>query len=432
MTQRRNRKRVVILGAGAAGVSAALEFKKGPADACELEVMVVDQRDYHHPLPFMWQVVSGSVGPGHVIFPLNALLRKGDSEASVEFRQCRVQSVDLQTRVVRTDDGELEWDYLVVALGSTTSYFGMRDAEEHSLRLKSLTDAVRIHNHILDSHEAAEKEENDEIKRELLTFAVIGGGPTGIELAAAIQDFVRKVLPKRYPSLTRHARVLLVEAQNALLSGFPARMSELAVKVLRARGVHVLLGARIVKVWSAGIETADGQTIPTRSVIWVAGVKPVPVVESLLFGKARDGRVLVDGYLGVPGTPGVYVIGDCAYLLQQGGSRPYPPTQQVAERQGPACARNIMRTALGKGQLPFRYRFKGQVIYMGRNSVVVQVGSRVFNGIGGAFVRWGFYTWQFLSYLGLRTEFRRKAGAVREWIAAYFYRRSTSRLDERW
>lgn len=428
MTESPDRKRVLILGAGAAGVSAALEFTQGPAAKAGLEVTLVDERDYHHPLPFMWQVVSGSVDPGHIIFPLHALLGRGDARGRVKFKQCRVQSVDVEAKVVRTDAGELEWDYLVIALGSTTNFLGMGDAEEHSLRLRSVTDAVRIHNRILDNYQAALREENDETRRELLTFAVVGGGPTGVELAAAIQDFVRKVLPRKHPSLTRHARVLLIEAQDALLSGFPAKMSRLAVSVLRARGVHVLLGTRITKVWSAGIQTADGEMIATRSVIWVAGVKPVPVAESLPFDKARDGRILVDEYLGVPAASGVYVIGDCAYLLQEGNSRPYPPTQQVAERQGPACARNIMRAVLLKDQLLFRYRFKGQVVYMGRNSVVVQLGNRVLNGVAGAFVRRGFYLWRFLSYLGLRTELRRKLSAVREWMAAYFYHRRTGHL----
>jgi NADH dehydrogenase len=424
-----DKKRVLILGAGAAGISAALELKKASAGVPGLEVTVVDQRDYHNPLPFIWQVVSGSVEPSHISFPLHALLRQRGVERPVKFRQSRVQGIDVAKKVVSTDDGELAWDYLVVTLGSTTNFFGMADVEKSSLILKSLSDAVSIRNRILDNYAAALREEDEQLQRELLTFVVVGGGPTGIELVAAIQDFVRKALIREFPSLMSQTRVLLVEAQDALLSGMKAKMSGLAISRLRSRGIEVLLKTRITKVWSGGIQTADGQTIATRTVIWVAGVKPVAVVESLPFNKAKGGRIVVNQYLEVPESPGVYVLGDCAYLLQEPGSVPYPPTQQVAQRQGPACARNIVRAMQGKDQLPFRYKFKGQVIYMGRNLVLAQLGERVFDGFAAALLRRFYYLWVFVSYLGLPTEFRRKLGAVRDWIPAYFYRRNTAHLE---
>jgi len=424
-----DKKRVLILGAGAAGISATLELKKASDRVPGLEITVVDQRDHHSPLPYVWQVVSGSVEPGHISFPLRTLLEEGVSSGRVKFRQGRVQSIDVAQKAVNTGDGELAWDYLVVALGSTTNFFGMADAEENSLVLKSVRDAVSIHNRILDNYEAALREGDEQRRRELLTFVVVGGGPSGIELVAAIQDFVRKALTRKYPALTPQVRVLLVEAQDALLSGMKARMSELAIKRLRSRGIEVLLKTRITKVWSGGIQTADGQTIPTRTVVWVAGVKPVAVVESLPFNKAKGGRIVVNQHMEIPEAPGVYVLGDCAYLLQEGGSLPYPPTQQVAQRQGPACARNIIRAVQGKDQRPFRYKFKGQVIYMGRNLVLAQLWGRVFDGFVAAMVRRLYYLWVFVSYLGLLTELRRKLGAVREWIPAYFYHRNMAHLE---
>jgi len=424
-----DKKRVLILGAGAAGLGVALELKKASAGAPGLEVTLVDQRNYHHPLPFIWQVMSGSVEPNHISFPLHALLRRRGAEGSVKFRQSRVQGIDVEKKVVSTDTGKLKWDYLVVALGSTTNFFGMADVEENSLSFKSLRDAVDIHNHILDNYEAALRERNEERRRELLTFLVVGGGPTGIELAAAIQDFVSKALVRDYPSLMSQTRVLLVEAQDALLSGFGAKVSELAISRIRSRGIEVLLKTRISKAWSAGVQTADGQTIPTRTVIWVAGVKPVDVVESLPFEKAKGGRIVVNQYMEVPESPGVYVLGDCAYLLQENGSVPYPPTQQVAMRQGPACARNIIRAMRGQYKLPFRYKFKGQVIYMGRNLVLAQLGNRVFDGFAAALVRRVYYLWVFISYFGLPTGFRRKLAAVCGWIPAYFYHRNTAHLE---
>lgn len=423
------KKRVLILGAGAAGISAALELKRASARVPGLEVTLVDQRDYHHPIPFMWQVISGSVDPGHISFPLPALLSREGAVGAVKFRQSRVESIDVARKVVSTHDGELDWDYLIVALGSTTNFFGMADAEEHSLTLKSVSDAVSTHNHILDSYEAALWEGDEQRRRELLTFVVVGGGPTGIELAAAIQDFTREALAQKYPALTPQVRVLLVEAQDVLLSGTKVKMSELALDRLRSRGIEVLLKTRITRVWSGGIQTADGQTIPARTAIWVAGVKPAAVVESLPFNKAKDGRIIVNHYLNVPELPGIYVLGDCAYLLQGRGSIPYPPTHQVAVRQGPVCARNIIRAIQHKQQLTFRYKFKGQVIYVGRNTVLAQSGDRVFDGFAAALVRRVYYLWVFMSYLGLATEFRRKLGAVRDWVPAYFYHRNIAHLE---
>ena len=421
---------MLILGAGAAGLRAALELKRASRDAPGLQVTLVDERNYHHPLPFIWHVVSGSLEPRRIAFPLPAVLNRKGAAEPVEFRQSRVQSIDVGRNVVSTDDGELQWDYLVVALGSTANFFGMADVEENSLTLKSLKDAVSIHNHILDNYEAALREGDEERQRELLTFVVVGGGPTGIELVAAIQDFLRKALVRNYPSLTPQVRVLLVEAQDALLSGLNARMSELAIRRLRSRGIHVLLRTRIARVWSGGIETAEGQIIPAGTVVWTAGVKPVAVVASLPFEKARDGRVLVNQYLEVPGASGVYVIGDCAYLLQEHVSRPYPPAQQVAERQGAFCARNIIQAIQGNKQRAFRYKFKGQLIYMGRNLAVAQLGGRVFDGFAAALLRRVFYLWVFVSYLGLGTEFTRKLGGVRDWVPAYFYHRNTGHLPE--
>ena len=424
-----DKKRVIILGAGAAGISAALELNKAFIDVPGPEVTLVDQRSYHHPLPFIWQVVSGSVGPGHISFPLHDLLRRGSAMGPVKFRQGQIQSINVKKKMVSTDAGKLQWDYLVVALGSTTNFFGMTDAEENSLSFKSLKDAVDIHNRILNNYEAALRERNEERRRELLTFVVVGGGPTGIELAAAIQDFVRKALVRDYPSLMSQTRVLLVEAQDALLSGMKAKMSELAVSRLRSRGIEVLLKTRISKVWSAGVQTDDGQTIPTRTVIWVAGVKPVSVVESLPFEKTKGGRIVVNQYMEVPESPGVYVLGDCAYLLQENGSVAYPPTQQVAMRQGPACARNIVRAIRVQDQLPFRYKFRGQIIYMGRNLVLAQLGNRVFDGFAAALLRRVYYLWVFISYLGLTTEFRRKLSTICRWIPTYFYHRNTAYLE---
>jgi len=428
MTMSKYKKKVLILGAGSAGVGAARELKKASAGAPELEVTLVDQQNYHFVLPLIYQVVTGSVAPGHISFPVRTLLRQGGTAGRVKFRQSRVQGIDVERKIVTTDDGELEWDYLVVALGSTTNFFGMDEVEKKAITFRSLRDGINIHNHILDNYEAALLEGDEQPRRELLTFVVVGGGPTGVELAVSIQEFASKVLIRDYPSLTPYVRVILVESQDTVLSGLNAKVGELAITRLRSQGVEVLLRTRISKAWVDGVETADGQVIPTRTVIWVAGVKPAAVVESLPLDKARDGRILVNQNLEVPESPGLYVVGDCAYLAQENGSGPYPATHQVAMRQGPACARNILHAMRGERQRPFRYKFKGQIIYISRNVAVAQILGRAFDGFAAGMLRRILYLEQMLSYLGPLTGFQSKLSTALDWFFAYFYHRDTSRL----
>ena len=222
-------------------------------------------------------------------------------------------------RVV-TDDAELEWDYLVIALGSTTNFFSLAEIENNAFSLKTLRDAVVIHNHILDNYEAAVWEQDSQRRRELLTFVIVGGGATGVELASSIQDFVRKVLKRDYPFVSlAEVRVLLAEAQGSILSNMDRRLREVALSRLRSHGTEVLLNTSIVRAWPGGVETTEGQVIPTRTVIWVAGVKPVSVVAELSLDQARDGRIVVEQNLEAPGLPrGVHRRGLC--LSTTGGA----------------------------------------------------------------------------------------------------------------
>jgi NADH dehydrogenase len=423
------KKRVLILGAGSAGIGALLELKRASGGLPEMEITLVDQHNYHFVLPLIYNVVTGSIAPGHISFPLRVLLRQRGRAGQVKFRQSQIQGIDVERGIVTTDTGEIEWDYLVVALGSTVNFFGIEGVEQNALRFRSLQDAINIHNHILDNYEAALLEKDEQRKRELLTFVVVGGGPTGVELSASIQDFTLKVLARDYPSLTPFVRVVLVEAQERLLSALKAKTGEMAVEGLRSRKIEVLLKTSISKAWAGGVQTANGQVIPTRTVIWVAGVKASAVTASLPFDKAKDGRILVNEYMEVPKSPGVYVIGDCAYLQKPHNPGPYPATHQVAMRQGPACARNIINAIKGKPQRPFRYWFKGQIIYIGRNMAVSDLFNVVFSGFAGGLVRRILYLEQMIVYLGLFTAFKSKLSASIDWFFAYFYNRNTARIE---
>ncbi len=416
------KKRVLILGAGSAGLSAALELQRNRSTEPRLEITLVDQHNYHLFTPLLYQVVTGGVEPGHISFPLRSLLHHGGVVGPVMFRQSQIQGIDLDKKKVITDNGELGWDYLVVALGSTTNFFDLSDGENHALSLKSLRDGIDLHNRILDRYEAALLEADEQCRREFLTFVIVGGGSTGVELAASIQDYVRKVLIRDFPSLTPQVRVVLAEARDNILLEMKVEMREVALRRLRSQGVEVLLGTHIVKAWSGGVETASGQTIPTRTAIWVAGIKPVGIAQSLPLDKASDGRILVNRNLEAPAIPGVYIVGDCAYLPQEPGSEPYPPTGQIAVRQGMTCARNILNAVAGKPLLPFRYKYKGELISMGRNVAVAQIGNQAFDGLA-AWLLWRIY------YLGKLMGFRNKLSVALDWSFAYVYRRNTARLE---
>jgi NADH dehydrogenase len=419
--------RIVILGAGSAGISTAMALNR--ASNRGIEITLVDRKSYHTILPFIYQVVTGSVTPGQISFPVRQVLKKRGRIEAVRFRQGDVLEVDIAKRKVVTDKEELKWDYLVVALGSTTNFFGMVDIQENAIPFRSLRDGIDIHNRILENYEAALSEEDEQQQRELLTFMVIGGGPTGVELSASIRELASKVLAKEYPSLKLFVRVILIEAQDSVLAGMKDRTRELAMAQLRSRGVEIMLNTRIASAWSGGVRTANGDTIPTRTIIWSAGIKPVPAVDMLPFAKARDGRILVNQYLQVPDSTGVYVIGDCAYLEQEKGSKPYPPTFQVAVRQGSACARNIVNAIKGKHQYPFRRRFVGQLFYIDRNAAVAELLGFVFDGFIAGFMRRILFIGMLFSYGGLLVGLKRKLSAVIEWVFAYFYDRNTARIE---
>lgn len=424
-----SKTKVVILGAGSAGVSVALGLKRSAAKMRGVEVTLVDQKNYHPILPLSYQVVTGSVAPSHISVPIRKMLGRPGKAGAIRFRQGHIQAVDVEKKTVATDAGDIGWDYLVVALGSTTNFFGMSDIESIALPFRSVKDGIEIHNRIIENYEAAMAVEDEQRQRELLTFVVIGGGPTGVELSAQIREFTDKVLAKWYPAVAPLTRVVLVEAQNAVLATMKPRTQKLAAAKLQARGVELKLGIRITKAWPGGVQTSDGDTIPAGAVIWTAGIKPVPEVAAMPFEKAKDGRILVNEHLQVPGLERVYALGDCTFLEQRNGSGPYPPSFQVAFRQGRVCARNITKAIKGKPQGRYGSRFLGQVYYVDRNVAVAELSGLVFDGYAAGVIRRALFIAMLVSYGGFLTGFRTKLSAAVDWTFSYFYKRNTARIE---
>src|SRR5881296_3635324 len=297
------RPTVVIVGAGFGGLRAARALKRAPVD-----VVLLDRHNYHLFQPLLYQVATAGLEPEHIARPVRAILR---GQPRFEFRMAEMTGLDLAGKRVLTGDGPIPYDYLILALGGETNYFGLESIRRHGFGLKDTAEAVAIRNHVLSCFERGVLEPDAERRRALLTFAIVGGGPTGVEMAGALSELIRLVLVKDYPRLNiKDVRVLLLEASDRLLAAMPDRLSEAAAETLwRKKHVEVRFGAAVLDFDGARVTLKGGEVIPARTLIWAAGAKAVSLTATLGLTTARQGRVTVTPELQAPGHPEVYVIG---------------------------------------------------------------------------------------------------------------------------
>jgi NADH dehydrogenase len=414
-------KRVVIVGSGFAGFFAAVEFGRLAHLVPGLEVTLVDKNNYHMFMPLLYHVGTGGIEAGNICFPIRATLNNGGTSPPVMFREAEVTGIDTENKKVVCDRAELEYEYLIFALGSTTNFYGIPGLEDNGVPLKTIEDGIAMHNRILESFEAALLEEDEQKRREMLTFVVVGGGATGVELSTTMALFVFRTLNRDFPPLVRLARVLLIEATGSLLHGMRLEVGRLALKQARKLGVEVRLNCLVSKATPDGIETKDGESIPSRNVTWVGGIKPLPIADDLHAERAKDGRIAVSDSLEVPNRPGLYVAGDSAYCLRHDTRSPYPPTAQSAKRMGKTCALNIVRSMNNLPPLPFRYKYKGDLVFLGRNYAVGEFMGRVVSGLPAFYMYQGYHL---VSIAG----FKNRLVTLLDWAYDYFYRRSTVKL----
>ncbi len=399
------RPHVVIVGAGFGGLRAARTLGRAPVD-----VTLIDRNNYHTFLPLLYEVASAGLAPGEIAQPVRAILH---GLRNVRFRMGEVRRIDLGERLVITDDWALRYDYLVLAAGSTTNFFGLRSVEERALGMKDLDDATGVRNHILRSFERATLIEEDPERERLMTMVVIGGGPTGVELAGALAELKRHVLPRDYPELNlMKARVVLLEATNGLLAALPEGLQHKANEQLRRLGVEVRFGAAVSEVAPLGVVLSSGETIPAANVIWVAGVRGAQLAQRLSLELGPSGRVRVLPTLQVPGHPETYVVGDLSYLDGPNG-RGYPMLAQVAMQQGELAAANIVRELGRVNPRVFRYRDRGTMATVGRQMAVAHVFGLQFSGL----VAWLLWlTVHLIALIGLRN----RALVLVNWTWNYF------------
>ncbi len=415
MQTRADPPRVVVIGGGFGGLSAARALRKVRA-----HVTLVDRRNYHVFQPLLYQVATAGLSPGDIASPIRWVLRR---QPRLKVLLGEVRSVDTSARLVQLADGEpLAYDYLIVAAGAIDSYFGHDEWRRVAPGLKTLEDGLEIRRRVLLAFERAERAADAETQRRLLTFVVIGGGPTGVELAGALAEIARHTLAHEYRSVnTRAARIVLLEGGPDVLAAFPAPLRAAAARDLARLGVEVRTGVLVTHV-GAGLVEAGAERFEAGTVLWAAGVAASPLGRTLGAPVDRTGRVLVRPGLSIPDHPEVFVIGDLAAFVtaRRDDGRPVllPGVAQVAMQEAVHAVRTIERAMAGKPSEPFRYRDYGNLATIGRASAIADFGWLRLTG-------WpAWVAWLFIHIMKL-TGFRNRVLVLVQWAWAYFtYQRS--------
>ncbi len=364
--------KIVIVGGGFGGIKLAKLFAKEDVD-----ITLVDRHNFHLFQPLLYQVSTAILSTDEIAYPIRTFFR---SNKNVEFFMAKAQGVDQVRNVLLTNHGEVPYDYLILAAGATTNFFGMKTVEEHSYGMKTIQEALHIRNHVLHMFERANKQTDPTLRKKMLTFVVVGGGPTGIEEAGAISELIG-IQKKEFHNLDfNDVSITLIEATPNVLPMLPPEMREETVRVLRRKGVNVRLSTQVVDYDGEVLKLKGGEEIPTRTVIWAAGVKAVPFIAECGGEVARDGRIIVEENLLVKGAKNVFAIGDCAFFLH-GTERPLPTVAPVATQQAVVCVRNVMKLINGQTDLEtFHYKDLGAMATIGRGDAVMAKGSMKMSG----------------------------------------------------
>ena len=404
---------VVIVGGGFGGLAAARALRNAP-----VTVTVVDRRNHHLFQPLLYQVATATLSPADIATPIRQVLRR---QRSTEVRMAEVGDVDLAGKeVVFTDGQRLAFDYLIVATGATHAYFGHPEWEPIAPGLKTIEDATEIRRRFLLAFEAAEQTDDPAERRALLTFVVIGAGPTGAEMAGAMAETARRSIARDFRRIDpSSARIVLLEGGPRVLAAYPEELSAYAVRALESKGVEVRTGSIVTDVGPGFVRVGE-ETIPTHNVVWAAGVTASPLGKRLGVPTDRVGRVVIQPDLAVPGHPELFVIGDLASLDGADGN-PLPGVAQVALQQGKRAAANIVASIEGGARTPFRYRDKGSMAVIGRRAAVLQAGRLKMTGA----LAW--FAWLMIHILFL-IGFRNRVAVFVQWAWSYLTWQRGARL----
>lgn len=401
---RKGRKRVVIIGGGFGGMKTAKRL-----DSKRFQVVMVDRHNFHQFQPLFYQVATAGLEPGAISYPLRKDFRK---RTNLHFRMCEAISVDPQKNILNTSIGEIDYDYLIVATGCKTNFFGNKDIERVTFGLKSTADAILMRNRLMLSFEEAITARTDKERTEAMTFVIVGGGASGVELAGALADLRRKVLRKDYPELNINTmEIHLIDGSPRLLAGMSENASEKAAETLERRGVRIKHGVTVTEYTNHTVKTSDGNSIRTRNVFWVAGVVPNSIA-GLPESSYIRGRLVVDDTLKVKNTENIFAIGDTALLMDKEYPKGHPQVAQVAIQMGRTVAHNLNRITRKKEPEHFSYRDKGSLATIGKNAAVADICGMKISGI----VAW--WLWLFVHIMTI-VGIRNRVSIFIDWLWNY-------------
>ncbi len=388
-------KRIVIAGGGFGGLKAARKLAYN-----NFQIVLLDKNNYHQFQPLFYQVATSGLEPAAIAFPLRKVFQK---KTNVHFRMARIEEVHPEINEITTSIGKLHYDYLILATGVSTNYFGMQQVKENSIPMKSISEAIYLRNYILKNYEAALQQTVTSEIEAFMTICVVGGGPTGVELAGALAEMKRYILPKDYPELDFSLmKVYLFEASGKLLNGMSAQASSKAEKYLRRMGVNIFPGTAVKDYDGKTITLANGKKINSKTLVWAAGVtgKPIAGIPAELI--TRTNRILVDEVNLILGYPNIFAIGDICCMKTVNYPNGHPQVAQVAIQQARLVANNIIRIEKNKPKRPFHYINKGAMATIGRNLAVADLpGFRVHGFI--AWILWLFV--HLMSLVGIKNRF---------------------------
>ena len=404
---------IVIIGAGFGGMEVARRLAKA-----SVRITLIDKHNYHLSQPLLYQVAIAGLVPSQIAYPLRTIFRK---QKNLTFKMGAVNEVNLKERYVKTNGSVIAYDYLVLAVGGQTNFFGNQSVEQNGFQLKSIESAIALRNHLLNIFEQANREVDVEIRKAMLTFVVVGGGPTGVETAGALAELITHVLAKDYPHMDMSdVRVLLLEAGKNVMASFPDELRKATNDLLRNKKVEILVNTKLVDYNGRRVALGDGGQIHTHTLIWTAGVKAAGMLDSLQVEQAGSGRVRVAASLQVKAYAEVFVIGDAAYLENSDG-QPLPMLSTVAIQQGKLTAQNIQKIIKGEKPKTFHYKDPGLLATIGRNAAVARIWGLSFSG----FVAW--LIWVFLHIFRL-IGFRNRLLVLINWAWEYFFYENQVRL----
>jgi len=429
----KNKKKIVILGSGFAAVECAKKLENEFGNDPEIELVMIGEDNFLLFTPMLPQVASGMIETRHIVFPIRTICKK------TKFYEGRIKNVDPYGKLVTlwgTGDKRsisIHYDFLVVALGSETNFFGMADVEKNAYTMKTLNDAVMLRNRIIDMLEQAENETNPILRKSFLNFVVVGGGFAGIETAGELMDLLLDVR-KYYPSIQKDdLKVIVLEAMGEILPGFNKKLAEFAKQKLKERGIDIQLKKAVTsfdgnevtiktldETPKDSIDQSEINSIITKTLIWTAGITPVNTIKRSMF-KTEKGKIVINDFLEVEKFPGVFAVGDCALFVDPVTNRPFPPTAQIAEAQAKMAAKNLISLIKNSEKEKFVYHSKGQLAIIGKRT-----GIATFLGVNiSGFLAW--LIWRNV-YLSKIPTFDKKTRVFLDWIIDLFFDRDVSRL----